>query len=609
MIAGRRASDLAVILRLLRHGRRYWPHLAVTFAVSLLAIPITLLTPLPMKLVVDSVLGSQPLPAWLGAVLPATWTASAGGLLGVAAGLMLGLAVLRNANGMANWLLQTYTGERLTLDFRASLFRHAQRLSLAYHDTQGTADTIYRIQYDAPAIRHITIDGLVPFLTAAATLAGMVYVTARLDWQLAVVALAIAPLIAMVTRVSKRRLREEWTAVKDNESQAMSVVQEVFGAVRVVMAFGQEEREHERFVRHSTHSMRGQMRVATIQGGFDLLMGTLIAVGTAAALVIGVTHVRAGMLTVGELLIVMAYLAQLYAPIDTISKKATVLQSSLASADRVLTLLDRMPDVVEQPDARPLDRAAGAVEFRDVSFAYENAHHVLEHVSFTIAPGTRVGIVGTTGAGKTTLINLLTRFYDPLAGQVMLDGADVRSYRLADLRNQFGIVLQDPVLFPRSIAENIAYARPSATEEEIVAAARAANAHDFIVQLPDGYQTLVGERGMRLSGGERQRISIARAFLRDAPILLLDEPTSSLDSATEAVIMEAMVRLMHGRTTFMIAHRLSTLSVCDVCLRLERGRPIELVPPGEIQQLPVEVPDEAGAESTGAQPVGAPVGR
>jgi ATP-binding cassette subfamily B protein len=389
----------------------------------------------------------------------------------------------------------------------------------------------------------------------------------------------------------------------------MSVVQEVFGAVRVVMAFGQEEREHERFVRHSTHSMRGQMRVATIQGGFDLLMGTLIAVGTAAALVIGVTHVRAGMLTVGELLIVMAYLAQLYAPIDTISKKATVLQSSLASADRVLTLLDRMPDVVEQPDARPLDRAAGAVEFRDVSFAYENAHHVLEHVSFTIAPGTRVGIVGTTGAGKTTLINLLTRFYDPLAGQVMLDGADVRSYRLADLRNQFGIVLQDPVLFPRSIAENIAYARPSATEEEIVAAARAANAHDFIVQLPDGYQTLVGERGMRLSGGERQRISIARAFLRDAPILLLDEPTSSLDSATEAVIMEAMVRLMHGRTTFMIAHRLSTLSVCDVCLRLERGRPIELVPPGEIQQLPVEVPDEAGAESTGAQPVGAPVGR
>jgi ATP-binding cassette subfamily B protein len=316
----------------------------------------------------------------------------------------------------------------------------------------------------------------------------------------------------------------------------------------------------------------------------------LIALGTAAALVVGVRHVWDGRLTLGDLLVVMTYLAQLYAPVETISKKVTVLQSSLASADRVLSLLDRVPDVVERPHARPIARARGAVEFRDVSFGYEAGRPVLERVSFAVAPGTRVGIVGTTGVGKTTLVGLLTRFYDVTAGAVLLDGEDVRDYRLADLRNQFGIVLQEPVLFARSIAENIAYARPGASEQDIVAAARAAGAHEFIERLPEGYATPVGERGVRLSGGERQRVSIARAFLRDAPVLVLDEPTSAVDTATESGIMEAMTRLMHGRTTFMIAHRLSTLGACDVCLRLERGRPPELVPqagPGDARAAAV----------------------
>ena len=268
----------------------------------------------------------------------------------------------------------------------------------------------------------------------------------------------------------------------------------------------------------------------------------------------------------------MAYLAQLYAPLRTLSSKAADIQASMASADRALKLLDEEPDVEERANAQPLELATGAVTFRNVRFAYDAKNNVLHDVSFAVEPGARVGIAGPTGAGKSTLVSLMMRFYDPIGGEILLDGRDVRDFKLADLRNQFSMVLQDPVLFSTSIAENIAYARPGATDEEIIEAARAANAHDFISNLPDGYQTQVGERGMRLSGGERQRISLARAFLKNAPILILDEPTSSVDTKTESGIMEAMNLLMRGRTTFMIAHRLSTLENCDVRLELEHGR-------------------------------------
>jgi len=273
---------------------------------------------------------------------------------------------------------------------------------------------------------------------------------------------------------------------------------------------------------------------------------------------------------------VMGYLLQLYRPLQSISKKVGQLQRSLARAERTFALLDQAPEITEKPNAMPLSRARGALSFQNVSFAYEGENSpVLQNVSLGVLPGTRVGIAGATGAGKTTLVSLLTRFYDPTSGRITLDGLDLRDYRIADLRSQFAIVLQEPVLFSTSIAENIAYARPDATSEESVAAARAANAHEFITGLPEGYDTQVGERGMRLSGGERQRISLARAFLKDAPILILDEPTSSVDTKTEAVIMEAMTRLMHERTTFMIAHRLSTLANCDARLQIEGGRAID----------------------------------
>ena len=352
----------------------------------------------------------------------------------------------------------------------------------------------------------------------------------------------------------------------------MSVVQEVLAAVRVVKAFGQEDREQRRFMHHASEGIWARFRVAFAEGGFGLLVGLTTAAGTAMVLTIGARHVLSGVLTLGELLLVMAYLSQLYGPLQTLSSLTGHLQRSLASAERAFSLLDETPDVAERQDARSLSRASGAVAFRNVSFAYDKDHPVLHDVSFEVGPGTRVGIMGATGAGKTTLVALLTRFYDPTAGQILLDRVDLRDYSLTDLRNQFAIVLQEPVLFSTSVAENIAYARPAASHDQIVAAAKAANAHEFILSLPRGYESQVGERGMRLSGGERQRISIARAFLKDTPVLILDEPTSSVDMRTEAAIIEAMERLMQGRTTFMIAHRPSTLVNCGMFLMIENGR-------------------------------------
>jgi ATP-binding cassette subfamily B protein len=285
-----------------------------------------------------------------------------------------------------------------------------------------------------------------------------------------------------------------------------------------------------------------------------------------------VLHVRAQTLSIGNLLLITAYLAQLYAPLRSIGKRTNQLQPALAGAERAMTVLEELPDVEDRPGAKRVARVSGTVEFRRVTFAYGNEPPVLHDVSFTIPKGASVGIAGPTGAGKTTLLSLLTRFYDPAAGAILLDGVDLRDYALRDLRNQFAIVQQEPVLFSTSVADNILYARPDATREQIEAAARASNAHDFIRGLPSGYETIVGERGMRLSGGERQRIALARAFLKDAPILLLDEPTSAVDVKTEGIIMEALDRLMHGRTTFLIAHRLSTLEGCDIRMTIERGR-------------------------------------
>jgi ATP-binding cassette, subfamily B, bacterial len=400
----------------------------------------------------------------------------------------------------------------------------------------------------------------------------------------------------VLSRVYTRRVRRRYHDLKELESSALGVLQDVLTSMRVVKAFGKERDEHARYIARSDRTVRARVRLSLTEAAFGLAVNVAIAIGTAAVLFVGVRHVQSGVLTLGELLMVMAYLSQLYGPMETISQKVGDLQSSFASAERAFELLDEIPDVQEKPHARRLGRARGAIEFRDVSFGYNGQVSVLRDVSFAIVPGTRLGIVGKTGAGKTTLVSLITRFYDPTAGAILLDGVDLRDYKLADLRNQFGIVLQEPVLFSTSIAENIAYARPGAGWRDVMGAADAANAHDFIGELPDGYDTVVGERGMRLSGGERQRIALARAFLKDAPILILDEPTSSVDTKTETAIMEASERLMQGRTSLMIAHRLSTLENCDARFEIEYGRLVR--PSGARLRVPTgdpELPREAVA--------------
>ncbi|MCU1339593.1 MAG: transporter related protein [Bryobacterales bacterium] len=569
-------SDWGILKRIAFEARAHRLQLAAVFLLSLLSTPVAMLAPLPLKIVIDSVFGSQPLPGYLTALWPQAGHHSSTLALALAPCLLVGVILLTYLQGSGSWLLQTYVGEKIALDFRAKLFAHVQRLSLAYHDLQGTASSTFRIQYDAMAVQNILIQGLIPLLTAGSRLVCMIWITWRMDAQLALVALAVSPVLFVVTYLFRERLRERWTEERQLDSSANSLVQEVLASVRIVKAFGREDDEHARFMGWSRRRMRELLRVAALQGSFDILVGVTIGLGMAATLYLGVMHVRSGLLTLGELTLVTAYVVQLLDPLKAISKNVADLQGGLASAERAFSLLDRAPDVVDHPHAMPLDRACGKFSFEEVAFSYDGDRTVLGDISFEVPAGARVGIHGSTGSGKSTLLNLLARFYDVTDGRILLDDIELRDYKLADLRNQYAIVPQDSVLFSRSIAENIAYGRPEATMDQIVEAAKLAHAHEFILTLKDGYDSIVGERGMQLSGGERQRIAIARAFLKDAPILILDEPTSSLDVRTERSIMQALERLMEGRTTFMIAHRLSTLEQCDLLLEVRNGRLVKV---------------------------------
>src|SRR5213083_2089164 len=504
---------LALYRRLARQAAASWQLVAVSFLVSLLASPLALLAPLPLKIAVDSVVGSRPLPGVLEVLLPAGAARSTAALLILVAVLAVFISLANQLQVTAQKYLTVLAGERLQLDFRAQIFRHLQRMSLSYHDTIGTADSMYRIQLDAPAIRSLVIDGFIPLVSSAVTLAGMIYVTFRLDWRLAVAAVAASPPLLLIAQVYRPRLRRRSRDVRRLESVALAVIHEALGALRVVKVFGQERREEERFVRRSSDGVSGRVGLALAEGSFSIAIGVITAASMTVVLFLGISHVRSGLLTLGDLLLVMGYVAKLFDPMKTISRKSATLQGYLASVERAFAVLDERPDVDERPGARPINRARGAIAFEDVSFSYATDRPVLHDVSFSIPAGASLGIEGATGAGKSTLISLLTRLYDPTEGRILLDGVDLRDYRHDDLRRQFAMVLQESVLFSASIAENIAYAVPGATREQIVAAARAANVHEFIERLPQGYDTEVGERGVKLSGGQRQRIALARAFL------------------------------------------------------------------------------------------------
>ena len=561
--------DLKIFRRLLEQARPQWPAIAALFAISLLAAPLALLVPVPLRIVVDCVVGHAPLPAFLRPLAPAALRHSRVAILTLAVALVLVTALLTQLQVLVSSVLRSWTAERLVQGFRVRLFGHVQRLSLLYHDARGSSDAVYRIQQDAAQIQDIAIDGVIPFVSSTVTVVSMFTVMMHLDWQLSLIALGVTPIVFVLARIYRMRLRKRAREVKKLETEALGVVYEVLTALRVVKAFGQEPRELDRFVTTSLRGVRERIRLSLAQGLLGMWVGLATAAGAATLLYVGARHVLSGQLTLGQLLLVMGYLTQLYEPLKTAARRIATFQANLASVERAFALLDQEPDVQERPHARRLLRARGDVAFENVSFGYEPGRTVVRDVSLAIPAGTRVGIAGKTGIGKSTMLHLLTRFFDPESGRILLDGVDLRAYRVADLRGQFAIVLQEPMLFSTSIGDNIAYARPGASREEIVAAARAANANEFISSLPAGYDTLVGERGMRLSGGERQRIALARAFLKDAPLLLLDEPTSSVDTRTEAGILEALERLMRGRTSFMVAHRIGTLRTCDLLIQFD----------------------------------------
>ena len=564
-------GDASLFKRLALQARPFWGHISAIMALRLLGVPLALLTPLPLKIAVDSVLGSDPIPGFISPLVPDSLMESKLRLLGFVAGLEVLIVLLTHLQQLGSEVLHAIAGQGMVKQFRSRLFAHIQRLSLLYHDTRGIAESVYRVQQDAPAIREIAINSVIPTFASAATIAAMVYVIVRIDWQLAMVALAVSPVLFALAGYYNRRMRVRYREARRLESSAIRVVQEALGAFRVVKAFGRERGEQDRFERRAAEGVQLRVRLGVAEGLFGLVINLTIGLGTALVLFVGIRNVLNGLLTLGDMLVVLAYIIQLYHPLRTVSRQTAALQTSLVSAERAFDVLDETPDVEERPDARRLSSARGEVEFRGVSFAYGDTPPVLHDVSFRVRPGTRIGISGRTGAGKTTIASLLPRFYDPTAGAVLIDGVDIREYRLSDLRDQFAIVLQEAVLFSSSIAENIAYGRPGAAQREIEEAAAAANIHGFITGLPDGYETLVGERGMTMSGGERQRVALARAFLKNAPILILDEPTSSVDLETESGIMATMERLMSGRTTCMIAHRPSTLSYCNAILEIEDG--------------------------------------
>ncbi|MFN8543416.1 MAG: ABC transporter ATP-binding protein [Candidatus Binatia bacterium] len=570
------SGTLRLVPKVLRRVAPYGGLFA--FAVlQVLAIGLLeLAKPWPLKVIVDSVLGGHP-PGF--AVLR---DLDGRGILVVACAVLVGVYALLGVLSVTSNYATISVGQRLVNDFRSELYAHLQRLSLAFHSRREVGDLLYRLTADTFAIQTLTMNGFFPIVTSVVLLGGMVTVMVRLDPLLTAIALAIVPLLLLSIARMSHRITALSAAARIKESLLWGVAQRTIGAIRVIQAFTTEEEEHRRFVDTSRASLDANLRLYTFQTVYSALVNVVIAAGTAAVLWAGVTHVLAGALTVGEVLVFTSYLASLYAPINSLTQTYGLIQGARVGAERVFEILETAPDLVDGP--RQLTRAEvrGAVSFEDVRFGYDDSRVVLRGVTFQANPGDLIAIVGATGAGKTTLVSLIPRFYDASAGRVLLDGVDVRDFRLKALRQQVGMVLQPALVFPTTVRDNIAYGRPEATDAEVRRAAGLAQLDDFLARLPRGLDTAVGEGGATLSAGEQLRITIARAILRDAPVLILDEPTSALDATTEARVMAGLERLMEGRTTFVIAHRLSTVRRADAILVLDEGRIVEQ---GRFQEL------------------------
>jgi ATP-binding cassette subfamily B protein/subfamily B ATP-binding cassette protein MsbA len=522
-----------------------------------------LFKPWPLQLVIDSVLGGKP--------SPIAALSSPGSLLLLACGAI----VLVHFGAGALTLLHNYTairiGQDMVNELRGALYAHLQRLSLGFHSRQRVGDLLYRITADSFAVQTIIMNGALPILSALVLLAGMLFILFPLDPVLTMLALTIVPMLFALISMFNRKIVDVATEVRTTESRVYSLVQWGMSAIKLVQAFTKEDEEHRRFMGASRESLRATLRLYSWQTLYSGAVNLVIAGGTALVVFVGTRAVMSGTLSIGQLIVFISYLAQLYAPINQITQSWGMIAGARVGARRIFEILDTDADLEDGVRSFPTEGARGEVVWSGVNFRYRPEIPVLTDIDLRVPFGTRVAIVGPTGAGKSTLLGLLPRFYDPSAGSVAIDGIDVREYRLRSLRQQIAMVLQPPLIFPLSLRDNIAYGRPGADDAAIEQAARLAQIDDLIASLPEGYDTVVGESGASLSEGEKQRITIARALLRDAPILILDEPTSALDVTTEALVMAGIERLMAGRTTFVIAHRLSTVKRCDRIVVLRNG--------------------------------------
>jgi ATP-binding cassette subfamily B protein len=553
----------------------HWKALTLACVAVLGETAADVLEPWPVKIVLDNLGLKKPLPAWLGPRVSGLVAHDAYAVLNVAVAAVAVIAIVGAISTYCEKYLTTSVSQWVAHDLRLTLYHHIQRLSLAEYDRTDAGDLITRVTDDTAAVQDFITSALLGILVNVLTLVGMLAIMLSVNWRFTLIALSVAPVMFLVVYASTRRIKAASRTVRRRQGELLSEVAEVLGSIRVVQAFAREEFEEQRFESESLENVKAGLDARSMKARLPPLVDVIVACGTCLVLGYGARLVMNGAITAGVLVVFLLYLGKMYKPMRDLSKMTDTVSKAAVGYERIREVLEIESGVQDRPNAIRAPRFAGTIAFEHVSFSYDQQAPVLDDVSLSISPGQVAAIVGPSGAGKSTIASLVARFYDPVAGAVTIDGTDIRRYSLKSLRDQISFVLQDSVLFNGSIWDNIAYGNPAASPHAIVRAAKLANAQEFIERLPDGYRTVVGARGVALSGGQRQRIAIARAIIRNTPILILDEPTASLDAESEQAVIEALDRLLVKKTAIVIAHRLSTIRKADVIFVLQDARLVE----------------------------------
>jgi ABC-type multidrug transport system fused ATPase/permease subunit len=551
--------------------RPYAGWVVIVFIAMLIETTMSLASPWPLKLVIDSVLGSQPMPDWLRGIKDISVGDSRVGLALLAGA---GVVLIAVVGAVASYVDGYYTesvGQWVANDLRLRLFDHLQRMSLSYFDKQQTGTMLSTITSDVATVQDFASSNTLNLLVDVLTIIGVLGLMFWLNWDFALIAVVVTPFLLMFVSRFKKAVKKATHQVRLHQADIVSVVQEGLESVRVIKAFGRESLEDSRLDEVSHATVESALNARRVKSLLSPIVSVVVALCTAVVLWRGASLILGNVMTVGVLTVFLAYLNKFFKPVQDLAKNTNAIAQATVSLERIKRILDTDEVIKDRSDARTLEAAKGTIAFQHVAFGYDSAAPVLKDVTFVVEAGQKLGVVGTTGGGKSTVVGLIPRFYDVDAGQILIDGVDVMQYTKESLRSQVGFVLQDTVLFHGTIKSNIAYGRAGGSDAQIVEAAKQANAHDFISAMPQGYDTLVGERGLTLSGGQRQRIGIARAIIRNSPILILDEPTAALDTESERLVMESLSRLMKGRTVITIAHRLSTIRDADKIIVLDRG--------------------------------------